>query len=196
MHEGTGETPQLPSPIDLLAAFPCPAAVADAAMACGPISSFRADGVNGNPWGLDALYWDNERNRLLTVRTVRPSTGLDPHGLPGENASIQLVNFLAPTRRHPQTAHADYIDIRSAVQQTEPYSVDVAVNGTCHTATRIDVLALSVVELAWEDRTVFATGQPSLVDRLTLRSAHVADLTHLQPRQMPSHQDRHRFPPG
>ncbi|TDX84940.1 hypothetical protein [Amycolatopsis arida] len=160
-------------------------------MNSGPITSWQADNINGNPWALEVVYQPHDHDRLV-VRTIRSRQGIPLRATYVENHAIQLLNFLdrvnpvvvgAPTKEAEQTHSAR---VRDAIERATPLPTTVVIDGVPERGTRVDVLDWSVVELAWGDQAVFVTGRPETLDGLTLRSATPADLAHLTPHTRPS----------
>jgi hypothetical protein len=196
---GDARSPRIPHPRERLAAFPGPVAVAGDATRWGPVASLEAHGLNGQPWAIDIVYQDGDGQHQLVVKTIRSRDGLNPRGLPVENAAIQLHNFLrrAETQSHPElyrhhsnqgtpppapdadVSASRYAHIQASVAQALSTETDIAIGDTMHRARRIDALNCAVIEAQWNGQTVFITGWPDTMGAPSLRSAIPTDVDHL-----------------
>jgi hypothetical protein len=147
------------------------------------MTTWQYDAVDDTPWALEALY-DSGSSYLLTVKTVRSPAGLSPRGLPIENETIQISNFLnrakiianperyGPGRQPDRREHLDrYQAVQQAVDNALSETVTVPCDGALLMGSRIAALGCSVVRLAWDDSIIWCTGQPEIIARLALRTA-------------------------
>lgn len=156
-------------------------------MGLGPIATLATQGVNGQPWAVDVTYRSPAGRLLSEVKTVRSPHGLDPRGLPVENAEIQLLNFLSRTReRDPgravptrESSAADSDAVRVAVGEATPVPVNVMIDQNQLSGTRVDALGVAVIEVGWGECTVFVTGTPDHLGTLELRTTTTAHVDHL-----------------
>ncbi|MEU3764813.1 hypothetical protein AB0E55_07080 [Amycolatopsis keratiniphila] len=177
----------MPRPVDSLARFPGPVAIVHGEGSPGPVAFLDGDAVNDEPWAIEATYQKSGRP-CLVIRTVRSSRNMNPRGLPVEDATIQLVNFLsrvgrplereltAPSRASSRTV---FDQVRVAVNGATVQDVEVAIDDERVRGTRTDALDAAVVELAWHGQVVFVTGWPDAMQILALRTATPSDAAHL-----------------
>jgi hypothetical protein len=175
--------PRGPAISELFAHFPGRVSVPRDDLGLGRMTTWQYEGVDDTPWALEALY-DSGSIYLLSVKTVRSEAGLSPRGLPLENETMQISNFLNRARiiAHPErygpSRHPDrreHLDRHQAVQQAVDHAlsetVTVPCDGVLLTGSRITALGYCVVRLTWDYGMIWCTGQPEIIARLALRTA-------------------------
>ncbi|HVJ68552.1 MAG TPA: hypothetical protein VM510_11230 [Caulifigura sp.] len=113
---------------------------------------------------------------------------MNPRGLPVENVSIQILNFLNRANRSQgpgltapskESSRIEFDQVRIAVDRAPVQEVELPIDGAVVRGTRTDALDAAVVELNWHGQAVFITGRPSALEAIALRTATPADVDHL-----------------
>ena len=159
-------------------AFPGPVAIpVDPIQDAVPVVG--TEEADDEPWAVEIGYQAPTRH-VLTVRTVRSTEGLNPHGRTVESLASAVVNYLNRDQNtRPGTAFGDRIrerisasrHTRATVEGTPTIPTIIVIDGVAVEGRRVDLDTCSAVELAWGRQRVFCTGQPDIIDNLRLRSA-------------------------